>query len=245
MFSSAQASRNRLRSVGANIGTLARIDALLLPFVLTIVLALAGPECLAATNSNDDVTNPAKMAKTGDAATAPDPGSQGPAVSDGSNVKEGVNALAFTESQPPFAVNDLLKVRSAGEKSLRGSEEQARRSPGGPSNWCIDLRWRDYTAIPASRIRRSRSVDARFPGTHPDVEPHGPAGCCSGHRRHVARGTYVKEPTCLGETALVVATDDRNRRKYRRHRAQHNPALIAQARLTPSLRSTPMHKLAR
>ena len=109
MFSSAQASRNRLRSVGANIGTLARIDALLLPFVLTILLAFTGPECLAATNSNDDVTNPAKMAKTGDAATAPDPGSQGPSVSDGSTVKESVNALAFTESQPPFAVNNLLK----------------------------------------------------------------------------------------------------------------------------------------
>ena len=127
MFSSAQASRNRLRSVGANIGTLARIDALLLPFVLTIVLALAGPECLAATNSNDDVTTSAKMAKTGDAATATasDPESQGPSVSDGSTVKESVNALAFTESQPPFAVNDLLKPSlkteyKSGEPTLAG-----------------------------------------------------------------------------------------------------------------------------
>jgi hypothetical protein len=31
----------------------------------------------------------------------------------------------------------------------------------------------------------------------------------------------------LGETTLVVAADDRNRRKYRRQRAQHYPALIA------------------
>jgi hypothetical protein len=125
MFSSAQASRNRLRSVRANIGTLARIGALLFPFLLTIVFAFAGPECLAATNSNDDVTNPAKMAKTGDAATATDPGSQGPGVSDDPNVKESVNALAFTESQPPFAVNDLLKPSlkteyKSGEPTLAG-----------------------------------------------------------------------------------------------------------------------------
>jgi hypothetical protein len=65
------------------------------------------------------------MAKTGDAATASDPGSQGPSVSDGSTVKESVNALAFTESQPPFAVNDLLKPSlkteyKSGEPTLAG-----------------------------------------------------------------------------------------------------------------------------
>jgi hypothetical protein len=125
MVSSAQPSRNRLHSIRANTGALARIGALLFPFLLTIVFAFAGPECLAATSSNDDVTSSAKTAKTGDAATAPDPGSQGPGVSDGSNVKESVNALAFTESQPPFAVNDLLKPSlkteyKSGEPTLAG-----------------------------------------------------------------------------------------------------------------------------
>jgi hypothetical protein len=109
MFSSSQPSRNPRLSIRANTGALARIGAILFPFLLTIVFAFAVPECLAATNSNDDVTSSAKMAKTSDAAPAPDSGSQGPAVSDGSNVKESVNALAFTESRPPFAVNDLLK----------------------------------------------------------------------------------------------------------------------------------------
>src|ERR1700732_200916 len=113
------------------------------------------------------------------------------------------------------------------EEPLRSAEEYARPSPGGRSNWCTDFRWRDYAAIPASRIRRGRSVNARFPRTHADVEPHGAAGRCSGHRRHVARGTYVKEPTRLGETDVVVAADGRNNGKRRRQRAQHHPALIA------------------
>ena len=127
MFSSAQPSRNRLHSIRANTGALARIGALLFAFLflLAIFIAFTFSECLAAANSNDDVTSSAKMAKTGDAATASDPGSQGPSVSDGSTVKESVNALAFTESQPPFAVNNLLKPSlktqdKSGEPTLAG-----------------------------------------------------------------------------------------------------------------------------
>jgi hypothetical protein len=125
MFSTAQASRNRPRSVRTNSDASSRIGVLLFPFLflLAIFIAFTASECLAATNSNDDATSSAKMAKTSDAATAPDPGSPGPGLSDGSNVKESVDALAFTESQPPFAVNALLKPSlktqySSGEPTL-------------------------------------------------------------------------------------------------------------------------------
>jgi hypothetical protein len=125
MLSSAQPSRNHPHSIRANSGALARIGALLFPFLLTIVFAFTGPECLAATSSNDDVTSSAKVAKTGNAATAPDPGSQGPGVSDGSTFGASYDASAFTESQPPFAVNDPLKRAlktqyKSGESTLAG-----------------------------------------------------------------------------------------------------------------------------
>ena len=125
MFSSAQPSRNRLHSIRANTGALARIGALLFPFLLTILFAFTVPECLAATNSNDDVTSSAKVAKTGDAATAPDAGSQGPGVSDGSTVDASYDTSEFMESQPPFAVNDPLKRAlktqyKSGEPTLAG-----------------------------------------------------------------------------------------------------------------------------
>ena len=125
MFSSAQPSRNRLHSIRANTGALALIGALLFPFLLTILFAFTVPECLAATNSNDDVTSSAKVAKTGDAATPPDVGSQGPGVSDVSTVDASYDTSEFMESQPPFVVNDPLKRApktqyKSGEPTLAG-----------------------------------------------------------------------------------------------------------------------------
>ena len=109
MFSSAQPpSRNRPHFIRAH--ALPRIGAILFPFLLTILLVFTASECLAAANNDDVVTsNSAKLAKTADATTAPDPGPQGASISDGSTVNEGDDTLEFTESQPPFAVNDPLK----------------------------------------------------------------------------------------------------------------------------------------
>ena len=111
MFSNAQPpSRNRLHSIPARNGAFPRIDALLFPFLLSILLAFTASECLAAANNDDVVTgSSAKPAKTADATTAPDPGPQGAGISDGSTAKESYDGLAFTESQPPFAVNDPLR----------------------------------------------------------------------------------------------------------------------------------------
>ena len=125
MVSSAQPSRNRLPSIRANTGALALIGALLFPFLLTILFAFTVPECLAATNSNDDVTSSAKVAKTGDAATPPDPGSQLPGISDVSTVDASYDTSEFMESQPPFVVNDPLKRAlktqyKSGEPTLAG-----------------------------------------------------------------------------------------------------------------------------
>ena len=65
------------------------------------------------------------MAKTSNTPTTPDPGSQGPAPSAVSTVKESDEALAFTESKPPFAVNDSLTLSlktqyKSGEPTLTG-----------------------------------------------------------------------------------------------------------------------------
>ena len=111
MFSNAQPpSRNRLHPIGPTKDIRPRIDALLFFFFLTILIAFTAPECLAAANNDDVVTSsPAKLAKTADATTAPDPRSQGASISDGSTVKEGDHTLAFTESQPSFVINDPLK----------------------------------------------------------------------------------------------------------------------------------------
>jgi len=111
MFSSAQPpSRNRLHSIRARKGAFPRIDALVFSLLLTILLAFITSECLAAANNDDVVTSSsAKRAKTADATTASDPGSPGAGISDGSTVKESYDASAFTETQPPFAVNDPLK----------------------------------------------------------------------------------------------------------------------------------------
>jgi hypothetical protein len=111
MFSSAQPpSRNRLHSIRARKGAFPRIDALVFSLLLSILLAFTASECLAAANNNDVVTgSSAKPAKTADATTAPDPGPKGAGISDGSTVNEGDDTLAFTESQPPFVVNDPLK----------------------------------------------------------------------------------------------------------------------------------------
>ena len=127
MFSSAQSpSRNRLHLIRAHYGALPRIGALLFPFLLSILLAFITSECLAAANNDDVVTgSSAKLAKTANATTASDPGSQGTAISDSSTVNEGADTLAFTESQPPFAVNDpprrSLKTQyKAGDPTLSG-----------------------------------------------------------------------------------------------------------------------------
>src|SRR5579863_3020393 len=118
-------------------------------------------------------------------------------------------------------------MRFARERYLRSTKEQARLFPGGYSNRGIDCRRRHHTAIPPSWIRRSRSPNTRFLGTDADLGPHGTAGSSSGCRRHVGRRANGKEPTRLGETTSVVAADDRNRRKYRRQRAQRYAALTA------------------
>ncbi len=65
------------------------------------------------------------MAKTGDAATASDPGSQRPGISDGSNVDASYDTSTFLESQPPFAVNDLLTL------SLKTQYESGEPTPAG------------------------------------------------------------------------------------------------------------------
>jgi hypothetical protein len=102
MFSNAQPpSRNRLHSIPARNGAFPRIDALLFPFLLSILLAFTASECLAAAKNDDVVTS--------SSAKPADPGPQGAGISDGSTVKESYDASAFAESQPPFAVNDPLK----------------------------------------------------------------------------------------------------------------------------------------
>lgn len=110
MPSSTQSRGNRRYSIRAKDGTSRRIDVLLFSFLLTILFAFTASECLAATSSNDAVTSSsAKLATTAEATAAPDPGSQGAGISDGSTVKESYDTWALTESQPPFLVNDPLK----------------------------------------------------------------------------------------------------------------------------------------
>jgi hypothetical protein len=127
MFSSAQSpSRNRLHLIRAHNGALPPIGVLLFPFLLSILLVFTASKCLAAANNDDVVTgSSAKPAKTANATAASDPGSQGTAISDGSTVNEGADTLAFTESQPPFAVNDpprrnLKTQYKAGDPTLSG-----------------------------------------------------------------------------------------------------------------------------
>ena len=127
MFSSAQSpSRNRLHSIRARNGAFPWIDALVFSSLLTILLPFIASECLAAANNDDVVTgSSAKLAKTADATTAPDPGPRGAGISDGSTFNEGADTLAFTESQPPFVVNDPLKRSlktqyKAGDPTLSG-----------------------------------------------------------------------------------------------------------------------------
>ena len=127
MFSNAQPpSRNRPHLIRPHNGALPRIGALLFPSLVSILLAFTAPECLAAANNDDVVTStPAKPAKTADSTTAPDPGSQGAGISDASTIKESYDTSAFTQSQPPFAVNDPLKRAlktqyKAGDPALTG-----------------------------------------------------------------------------------------------------------------------------
>ena len=127
MFSNAQPpSRNRLHLIRAHYGAVRRIGALLFPFLLSILLAFTASECLAAGNNDDVVTsNSAKLAKTADATTAPDPGPKGAGISDGSTVNASYDTSAFMEGQPPFAVNDPLKRAlktqyKSGESTLAG-----------------------------------------------------------------------------------------------------------------------------
>jgi hypothetical protein len=111
MFSNAHPpSRNRPHLIRAHNGALPRIGALLFPSLLSILLAFTASECVAAANNDDVVTgSSAKLAKTADATTATDPGPQGAGISDASTIKESYDTSAFTQSQPPFAVNDPLK----------------------------------------------------------------------------------------------------------------------------------------
>ena len=102
MFSNAQPpSRNRLHSIPARNGAFPRIDALLFPFLLSILLAFTASECLAAANNDDVVTS--------SSAKPADPGPQGAGISDGSTVNASYDTSAFMEGQPLFAVNDPLK----------------------------------------------------------------------------------------------------------------------------------------
>jgi hypothetical protein len=111
MFSRAQPpSRNRLHPIGPTKDTGPRIDALLFFFFLTLLLPFAASDCVAAANNDDVETSSSdKLAKAADATTVPDPGPQGAGISGSSTVTESYDASAFTESQPPFAVNDPLK----------------------------------------------------------------------------------------------------------------------------------------
>lgn len=111
MFSNAQPpSRNRLHLIRVHNGALPRFGALLFPFLLSILLTFTASECVAADNNDDVVTSSsAKLAKTADSTTPPDPGSQVAGISDGSAIMESYDASAFTESQPPFAVTDSPK----------------------------------------------------------------------------------------------------------------------------------------
>jgi hypothetical protein len=127
MFSSAQRpSRNRLHPNRPTKDTGPRIDALVFSLLLTILLPFTASECLAAANNDDVVTSSStKLVKTADATKAPDPGPQGASISDASTVKESYDTSAFTESQPPFAVNHPLKRAlktqyKAGDPTLTG-----------------------------------------------------------------------------------------------------------------------------
>lgn len=93
---------------------------LLFSFLLTIFFAFTASECLASTDSNDAVaSSSAKLATTAEATAAPDPGSQGTGISDGSTVKESYDTLAFTESQPPL--KRALKTQyKTGDPTLAG-----------------------------------------------------------------------------------------------------------------------------
>ena len=206
MFSSAQSpSRNRLHLIRAHNGALPPIGALLFPFLLSILLVFTASKCLAAANNDDVVTgSSAKLAKTANATTASDPGSQGTAISDSSTVNEGADTLAFTESQPPFAVNDpprrSLKTQyKAGDPTLSGRCVLLERSLcGALKNKPIVILGAIQTGALISDGVTTRQylqrgyvevdpINARFVGTYADVGPHGAAGCCSGCRRDVAR----------------------------------------------------------
>lgn len=107
------------------------MDALLFFSFLTILLVFTASECVAAGNNDDVVkSNSAKPAKTADSTEEPAPGPQGAGIPDGSTIMESYDASAFTESQPPFAVNDPLK---------RSLKTQFRTGDPGLSGRCVLL----------------------------------------------------------------------------------------------------------
>lgn len=91
------------------IRALSRVCAILFPFLFATLVVFTASECLAATNTDDVLTNSStSTTKTDDATSAADRGSQHTGMSDASNVMESADMLAFTETQPPFRVNDVL-----------------------------------------------------------------------------------------------------------------------------------------
>lgn len=150
MFSNAQPpSRNHLHLIRAHNGALPRFGALLFRFLLSILLAFTASECVAAANNDDVVTSsPAKLAKTAGPTTTPDPGPHGAGISDGSTIIESYDASAFTESQPPFVVNDLLN-RSLKAPYKARDRALSRRCVLFEENLCGALKNRPVTFLGA------------------------------------------------------------------------------------------------
>jgi hypothetical protein len=200
MFLNAQPpGRNRLYLIRVHNGALLRIGALLFPFLLTILAAFTASECLAAANNDDVVTSSsAKLAKTADATKAPDPGSQGAGISDGSTVMESYDGSAFTESQLPFAVNDPLK---------RALKTQYKAGDPGLTGRCVLL---EGSLCGALKNRPVVLLGAIQTGA---LISDGVTT-----RQYLHRGYVEVDPLTrafLGRTP----TWGRNRRKYRRQRA--------------------------
>jgi hypothetical protein len=90
--------------------TSVRIDALVFPIFLTILLALTAPKCLATTSgtaeSDGIAISGANLATEAGGTTPPDNGSRLARANDGSMAEESNDAPAFTASHSPSVVND-------------------------------------------------------------------------------------------------------------------------------------------
>lgn len=105
MFSSAELPS---RNCPHTIRSLARVCAILFPFLFVTSVAFTASECLAATNTDDVFTSSsATTAKTADDdATAAD---RGPGILDGLIANNGDDTLDFTGTRTPLVIDDLLE----------------------------------------------------------------------------------------------------------------------------------------